>query len=125
MSIVDITEAGENYVALEGDEDQPLLNRALRERYAPGSTFKVVTAAAALDAGVVTDVDAPTRSPAPYTLPGTTTSLSNEVEGCENASLRYAFEWSCNTVFAKLGVDDRTRAVMVAVEQGLLPSPGR
>jgi DNA-binding NarL/FixJ family response regulator len=27
-------------------------------------------------------------------------------------------------VFAKLGVDDRTRAVMVAVERGLLPSPG-
>ena len=28
-------------------------------------------------------------------------------------------------VFAKLGVDDRTRAVMVAVERGLLPAPGR
>ena len=28
-------------------------------------------------------------------------------------------------VFAKLGVDDRTRAVMVAVERGLLPGPGR
>ncbi|MGY1833779.1 response regulator [Blastococcus sp. SYSU DS0510] len=28
-------------------------------------------------------------------------------------------------VFAKLGVDDRTRAVLVAVERGLLPSPGR
>jgi DNA-binding NarL/FixJ family response regulator len=28
-------------------------------------------------------------------------------------------------VFAKLGVDDRTRAVMVAVERGLLASPGR
>ncbi|SFT68138.1 two component transcriptional regulator, LuxR family [Geodermatophilus amargosae] len=27
-------------------------------------------------------------------------------------------------VFAKLGVDDRTRAVMVAVERGLLPGPG-
>jgi DNA-binding NarL/FixJ family response regulator len=27
--------------------------------------------------------------------------------------------------FAKLGVDDRTRAVMVAVERGLLPGPGR
>jgi DNA-binding NarL/FixJ family response regulator len=27
-------------------------------------------------------------------------------------------------VFAKLGVDDRTRAVLVAVERGLLPSPG-
>ncbi len=28
-------------------------------------------------------------------------------------------------VFAKLGVDDRTRAVLVAVERGLLPAPGR
>jgi DNA-binding NarL/FixJ family response regulator len=28
-------------------------------------------------------------------------------------------------VFAKLGVDDRTRAVLVAVERGLLPNPGR
>jgi DNA-binding NarL/FixJ family response regulator len=28
-------------------------------------------------------------------------------------------------VFAKLGVDDRTRAVLVAVERGLLPGPGR
>ena len=28
-------------------------------------------------------------------------------------------------VFAKLGVDGRTRAVLVAVECGLLPSPGR
>ena len=27
-------------------------------------------------------------------------------------------------VFTKLGVDDRTRAVMVAVERGLLPGPG-
>jgi DNA-binding NarL/FixJ family response regulator len=27
-------------------------------------------------------------------------------------------------VFAELGVDDRTRAVMVAVERGLLPGPG-
>ncbi|MFF7334156.1 penicillin-binding transpeptidase domain-containing protein [Streptomyces sp. NPDC090306] len=91
--------------ALNADPDQPMLNRAARQTYPPGSTFKVVTAAAALDAGVVRDVDEPTVSPDPYTLPGTTTTLSNEVEGCENASLRYAFAWSCNTVFAKLGAD--------------------
>ncbi|MGW0840923.1 penicillin-binding transpeptidase domain-containing protein [Streptomyces sp. NPDC002787] len=95
----------EAWARLNGDEGKPMLNRAVRQTYPPGSTFKVVTAAAALDAGVVRDLDDPTRSPAPYTLPGTTTSLANEVEGCENASLRYAFEWSCNTVFAKLGVD--------------------
>ncbi|MFJ4790481.1 peptidoglycan D,D-transpeptidase FtsI family protein [Streptomyces sp. NPDC088794] len=94
-----------SWARLNGDPDKPMLNRAIRQTYPPGSTFKVVTAAAALDAGVITDVDAPTDSPAPFTLPGTTTSLTNESDGCEDASLRTAFEWSCNTVFAKLGVD--------------------
>ncbi|KAB1978656.1 penicillin-binding transpeptidase domain-containing protein [Streptomyces triticiradicis] len=90
---------------LNGRADKPMLNRAIRQTYPPGSTFKVLTAAAALDSGVVEDVDAPTRSPDPYRLPGTTTRLTNETEGCGDASLRYAFTWSCNTVFAKLGVD--------------------
>ncbi|MFF7138180.1 MULTISPECIES: penicillin-binding protein 2 [unclassified Streptomyces] len=96
---------GRSWARLNGDADKPMLNRAVRQTYPPGSTFKVVTAAAALDAGVVTDVDAPTDSPAPYTLPGTTTSLTNESDGCEDLSLREAFRWSCNTVFAKLGVE--------------------
>ncbi|WP_190013361.1 penicillin-binding transpeptidase domain-containing protein [Streptomyces lucensis] len=87
------------------DPEKPMLNRAVRQTYPPGSTFKVVTAAAALDAGVVTDLDEPTRSPDPYRLPGTRTRLTNEADGCRDASLRAAFEWSCNTVFAKLGVD--------------------
>ncbi|GGS00869.1 penicillin-binding protein [Streptomyces humidus] len=93
------------WARLNRDPDKPMLNRAVRQTYPPGSTFKVVTAAAALDAGVVTDLDAATDSPAPYRLPGTTTRLTNEGDGCEDASLREAFEWSCNTVFAKLGVD--------------------
>jgi peptidoglycan glycosyltransferase len=90
---------------LNHDPEKPMLNRAVRQTYPPGSTFKVVTAAAALDAGVVTDLDEPTDSPDPYRLPGTTTRLTNESDGCYDASLRMAFEWSCNTVFAKLGVD--------------------
>jgi cell division protein FtsI/penicillin-binding protein 2 len=92
------------WARLNGDREKPMLNRAVRQTYPPGSTFKVVTAAAALDAGVVTDLDEPTDSPAPYTLPGTTTSLTNESEGCKDAPLRVAFMWSCNTFFAKLGV---------------------
>ncbi|MBC9725294.1 penicillin-binding transpeptidase domain-containing protein [Streptomyces sp. TRM68367] len=97
--------AARSWARLNADADRPMLNRAVRRTYPPGSTFKVVTAAAALDAGVVTDLDAHTRSPDPYRLPGTTTSLRNESGGCEDASLREAFTWSCNTVFAKLGAD--------------------
>ncbi|MEV0264638.1 penicillin-binding transpeptidase domain-containing protein [Streptomyces sp. NPDC050617] len=90
---------------LNGADSQPMLNRALKQVYPPGSTFKVVTAAAALEHGVVKDPDAATDTPSPYTLPGTTTRLTNEAEGCENATLTRAFEVSCNTVFAHLGVD--------------------
>ncbi|MET9730023.1 penicillin-binding protein 2 [Streptomyces sp. NPDC006458] len=98
-------DATDAWARLNGDREKPMLNRAVGQTYPPGSTFKVVTAAAALDAGVVTDVDEATDSPAPYTLPGTTTSLTNESEGCEDAPLRVAFMWSCNTVFAKLGAE--------------------
>ncbi|MEV7500020.1 penicillin-binding transpeptidase domain-containing protein [Streptomyces sp. NPDC093018] len=104
------------WARLNGDPDKPMLNRAVRQTYPPGSTFKVVTAAAALDAGVVTDPDARTDSPDPYRLPGTRTTLTNEADGCVDTSLRDAFEWSCNTVFAKLGVDVGVRDMTATAE---------
>ncbi|MFE9557006.1 penicillin-binding transpeptidase domain-containing protein [Streptomyces sp. NPDC006692] len=89
---------------LTRDPNQPMLNRAIRQTYPPGSAFKIVTAAAVLDTGTVTDVNAPTDTPDPYVLPNTKTTLPNEVSGCENASLAYAVTFSCNTVMAGLGV---------------------
>ncbi|MFD5003149.1 peptidoglycan D,D-transpeptidase FtsI family protein [Streptomyces mutabilis] len=100
--------AGEawNKLQKKNNPDDPMLNRALREVYPPGSTFKVLTAAAALEHGLYDSADEKTDSPLPWTMPGTTTELPNEGDlPCENASLREALRVSCNTVFGKVGSD--------------------
>ncbi|MEV0924961.1 penicillin-binding transpeptidase domain-containing protein [Streptomyces spongiicola] len=102
---------------LNAAESHPMLNRAIRQTYPPGSTFKIVTAAAALEARVVTDPDAPTDTADPFVIPGTRTTLPNPVPGCRRASLVYAIKWSCNTVMANLGVK-------VGLE-GMLATAGR
>ncbi|MGW1548383.1 peptidoglycan D,D-transpeptidase FtsI family protein [Streptomyces sp. NPDC002346] len=101
------TNDGDVWKKLLSDPDKPLVNRALRQPLAPGSTFKLVVASAALENGLYSSVDERTDSPDPYTLPGTTTVLRNESASapCENATLRTALQYSCNNVFAKAAAD--------------------
>jgi peptidoglycan glycosyltransferase len=84
----------------------PVLDRAANQTYPPGSTFKLVTAAAALDSGKYTpDTELP--GPARLLLTGTSTYLPNEDgESCgpdDQVTLRQALAISCNTAFAGLG----------------------
>jgi peptidoglycan glycosyltransferase len=91
--------------ALDADPLKPRLNRSYQERFFPGSTFKVVTAAAALESGKYT-LDAPSFPVATeYTPPLTNRPLHNfDGEAC-GGNLLNALRVSCNTVFAQIGVD--------------------
>ncbi|MFC5258995.1 peptidoglycan D,D-transpeptidase FtsI family protein [Streptomyces cinereospinus] len=95
------------WTRLTEDEDKPMTNRALRQPLPPGSTFKLVVAAAALEDGLYASVDERTDSPDPYPLPLSSDELTNENPDapCENASIRVALQYSCNNVFGKMAVD--------------------
>ena len=93
--------------ALATDPNRPLVPRATAEVYPPGSTFKIITAAAALSTGVA---DPATLLPDVEELlpPGSETPIRNAGEGtCSGGgeiTLEQAIITSCNTAFASLGM---------------------
>jgi peptidoglycan glycosyltransferase len=100
----DIQAADEAYDRLAGDKTRPLANRAAREVYPPGSTFKLVTAAAALADGKT--ADSKVASPDRLKLPGTNTFLGNSSAcGGRQVTITQALRVSCNTAFANLGLE--------------------
>ena len=105
----DLTKASNAWKKLSSDPDKSFLNRTINELYPPGSTFKVVTAAAALENGVVTDANSVVPGPAVLDLPLTSTNLPNETgRPCgpnDKTTLVHALEISCNTAFGSLGLE--------------------
>lgn len=104
------------WTAYETDPSEPTLNRAIARTYPPGSVFKLVTAAAALESGRYTP-DSTLPGPASLPLPGSTAVLTNQSGGAcgpnDQTTLTDALRISCNTAFASVGLelgDDALRA---------------
>ncbi len=110
----DFTEAGRTKQRLASANPSPLNNRAIEEVLPPGSTFKLVTAAAALDSGKY-NPDTLVPGTASLDLPQTTKDLVNESRGgCggDKITLTQALQVSCNVSFGDVGLkigDDAIR----------------
>jgi penicillin-binding protein A len=97
----DANQVPDHFTELNRAQGSPLLNRATQARYQPGSTFKVVTAAAALDTGKFTPESVIDGS-SPKTISGTPLSNSGG-ESFGPISLTDALTNSVNTVWAQVG----------------------
>ena len=100
-------DAGEVWTALLADPTSPLSDRATKELFAPGSTFKTVVTATALDTG---EAGPGTLFPDPvaFELPQSMATITNfDGRVCKDGqgvTLLEALVRSCNTVFADLAI---------------------
>ena len=105
--------------SLLDDPDQPLLDRAGQALYAPGSTFKTIVAAAAIETGVAGPETA-FDDVLVFDLPGSGADIANSNEGfCgsgDSVTLQLAFVRSCNTVFADLAIRVGARPIAAIAE---------
>jgi peptidoglycan glycosyltransferase len=90
---------------LNADPRKPLLPRAFRESYFPGSTFKVVTSTAGLASGAVTPEQPSYPRSRQYVPPQTKRPIKNFGGETCGGTLFDILRVSCNSAFAQMGVD--------------------
>ena len=117
----------DSWDALNEDPDKPLLSRASDELFPPGSTFKLVTASAALENGFGPDSLWP--NPNELDLPLTDATIENfggsTCSGGSQITLADALRQSCNVVFGEVGLELGADALAEqAREYGFTAEPG-
>lgn len=100
----DPTSIEERGAALLNDPARRLVNRATQGQYASGSTFKTVTAAAALDSGAL-QADARFKCPSGYVVEGFVIACQNVPPGTREYDFAHAYAWSINANFAEIAVN--------------------
>ena len=128
LAVHDGTQLNKNDNQLLADQTQPLLNRALQGTYPPGSTFKIVTSSALLTQNPSTTINTNVDSPTQLTLPQTNHVLTNDLgeicgDGSGQAPLITAFAQSCDTTFAKIGMNVGASALNAMAEKFGMNNP--
>lgn len=115
----DFAAVSKAHAALLDNDLQPLNNRAIETVLPPGSTFKLVTAAAALESGKY-QPDTMVPGGARLPLPGSTVSLPNENGrscGGDKITFTRALQVSCNVAFGSVGLDLGADALRAQAEK--------
>ena len=92
----------EGFEEVSNEPDNPLLDRSTQGLYPPGSTFKVITSAAALEAGVQPTDEF--RDDGTYETPGYTV-YNYRGKDYGEVTFAEALVFSINTVFSEIAVD--------------------
>jgi peptidoglycan glycosyltransferase len=104
--------ANKVFKSLEHQDGRPMLNKAMNETFAPGSSFKIVNAAAAIDSGRLSK-DSPADA-SQLTLTGgrTLPNADGDEQACSGSPpLIQSFAASCNSTFGRLALDQGQQAL--------------
>lgn len=106
LAVLDPNAVEDTYEALDDDPNDPLIDRGISgDLNPPGSVFKLIVTAAALESGQYT-TESTFPNPPSLNLPGTTTPITNSADsscgGGETATLATSLRLSCNIYFAQL-----------------------
>jgi peptidoglycan glycosyltransferase len=120
IAVHSASQAESAYNELDARKPNPLINAATNEVYPPGSTFKVLIAAAAYASGDWTP-DSTLPNPARYTLPGSSSQVSNAWGGTcgsgETVTIAEAIRLSCNIPMAELAVELGSQKIFEMAEK--------
>ena len=121
MASHDFDAVADTFEELQEAESEPLLNRAIQTRLPPGSTFKIVTAAAAIESGNYPSADSQVPGGATYQLPltsGESGLVDNGGRDCGTGRIPFtqAMGQSCNTSFAALANEVGAEAMLEQAE---------